>query len=91
MGFSGSCERRQPERCGMRRYLQFARRKNHRIALGAVARHLAAAAWPVLQGKEKQREVTGGFHAGVSATSSWGPMNAPQTGAYVHAAVTAQR
>jgi len=51
---------RHPERYVTRRYLQLARRKNHRTALGAVARHLAEAAWHVLQRKENYREATGG-------------------------------
>ena len=41
------------------RYLRRVRRKNHRAALGAVARHLAEAAYHVLQRKENYREPPG--------------------------------
>jgi transposase len=47
---------RQPERHVSQLYLRIRRRKNHSVAIGAVARHLAAASYHVLKKEEPYRD-----------------------------------
>ena len=48
--------RRRPERFVSRRYAAIRRRRNHAVAVGAVARHLAEACFYVLSKEEEYRE-----------------------------------
>ena len=60
------CHERRPERYVSRRYRAVRKRRNHSVAIGAVARHLAEASYHVLSRREPYRD------------PAWGPQRSRQ-------------